>query len=296
MVRNLSTYVHVHFLLFILRTVISHYASVRFSIHQPKPTHKGTSTDDPANGFKAITPLTYQISRPQPINMGLLRQVNDCFTPQPSSSPQQQPAPQPQTTLPHPSSTDGSRTLNVHADDHLYRHITLFSTSQQPMCTIKCHMRKPHLEFFRPDSSARFATATFHVLSTSVDLEINKREMQLKTKGFLKDSYTFEATSGRQLTWQSKSKMSLTDLVCVDAEGSQVATYVGKIGWKDIGSLEIITGVTGEAGEKATASLDELLVTGMVVAYQKLTAAAAVGSSAASASSAAAVSAAVAAT
>lgn len=137
--------------------------------------------------------------------------------------------------------------------------------------TIDLKMRKPHLVFKSAGDEAVFGTAIFHAFKSKIDIEIHGRTLELKLKGIFSTEYTYvsPAFQNATMTWVSHSGFKTFDYVCLDERLLPVARFTANAWSRNkLGKVELLG---SDAGSRA--AKEELVVTGLTLAYNMLSAA-----------------------
>src|ERR1700722_3861588 len=107
--------------------------------------------------------------------------------------------------------SDQTRTLVVRFDNWKWRKATIFDSDEKTeLYRLECHLHKPQIIIERlldnaPSPQSK-GEATFHALSSRIDIRLHDNDIQLISRGLMKDSYTYAsaALNGAKMTWQSK--------------------------------------------------------------------------------------------
>lgn len=193
-----------------------------------------------------------------------------------------------------PQSVSGSaRKLEIYYDNFKYRKATIFDSQQKEnaLYTLEMHLRKPHLILYpcgEPSTSTRANHASTHCMTSRIDVNVQGRNIDLVSNGYFKDGYTWRspARNGERMSWKSKSAMGYFTIVCTNEQGTAVGRYSHSCwSFKKTGTFELM-------GERFTApgvEMEEVLMTGLAMMYQRVTTySATMGASAVSGSAAAA--------
>ena len=159
-----------------------------------------------------------------------------------------------------------SRTLEVRYQKMLSRSIEVCDTnSTTPLYTIKTGAFKPHM-IFKSTDDRTIATIAHHNLSAKIDITMRGQTTLLKQEWKWKESHVYKSpTSSAPRTWKS-DKLTSMDMVCLDERGIALARWqFAKWSITKLGTIEVV-GDAVAGGEL----LDELVVTGVTVAYFRL--------------------------
>ncbi|KKK12660.1 hypothetical protein AOCH_001350 [Aspergillus ochraceoroseus] len=131
-------------------------------------------------------------------------------------------------------------------------------------------LRKPHM-IFQAEGTARLpATVTFHSFSRTIDVNINGQDIPVRQKGTFKYEIAFEspALGGTVLTWKNPRYLKPFDLECYDENGVVFAKFVPSSSWscKKAGRIELYQACSTRSG-----LTDEVVVTGLALAYHIFT-------------------------
>lgn len=172
-----------------------------------------------------------------------------------------------------PPTTDRSSTLAIHFTDWRSRHGEILdSTTGTPAYTSEHRYGNPTFTLSGADQSTPLATADRPWFSKKSRLSIAGRELELdpqyKWGGAGGDvTYDSPAYGERTLKWEPQKQFRGVRLVCTDDQGqavAQVGLESGKMGWGRLrGEVEFVEGMV-----ETEAQRDELVATGLCLAYR----------------------------
>lgn len=171
--------------------------------------------------------------------------------------------------------SDQTRTLVVRFDNWKWRKATIFDLDEKTeLYRLECHLRKPQIIMEslldNAPSPQSKGEATFHALSSRIDIRLHDNDIQLISQGLMKDSYTYAspALNGAKMTWQSKSRGRYFNLICLDERAIPVAQVsLGSWSVTKAGTIEL-------AGERLMShgpEVDEIILTALAMMQQRLT-------------------------
>lgn len=168
-----------------------------------------------------------------------------------------------------------TRTLQVEFDNWKWRKATVSDLHEKAeLYRVEFHVRKPQI-IVQPTSQndptiKTIGEVTFHCLSSRIDIVLNGRDIELSSRGFWKDGYTYAspALDGARMTWQSRCRGGYFDLVCLNEAAMAVARAVLALGSvKKVATIEIMGGEAMIEGR----GMDEMVLTGLAILQQRLT-------------------------
>ena len=170
---------------------------------------------------------------------------------------------------------DQTRTLIVRFDNWKWRKATILESDENTkLYRIECHTRKPQIimQSLLDNSASTDSSgdATFHTLSSRIDIRLHDQSIKLTSRGSLKDGYTYAspALNGAKMTWQSRSMGRDLNLVCLDERAIPVAQIsMGSWSVTKAGTIEL----TGERVMNQGPVMDEIVLTGLAMMQQRLT-------------------------
>ncbi|KAK5096133.1 hypothetical protein LTS08_007739 [Lithohypha guttulata] len=180
-----------------------------------------------------------------------------------------------------PTFGETTQTLHVKFKDwklstaHLYpTDASGTSSTPEPLYIVESHLRKPNLRMFTnvdngsavlSSDRAPFANVIFHSFSSTTDIDLNGTNIGLKAKSRWKgNEWLFDSISfAKTLAWKTQISWTKQSWVCMDERALPLARVtVNGFAWKDIGKFEILN------PESLTqAMVEELIVTGMTMAF-----------------------------
>ncbi|KAI4195354.1 MAG: hypothetical protein LQ350_007251 [Teloschistes chrysophthalmus] len=160
-----------------------------------------------------------------------------------------------------------SRTLHIYSDSSWSsRNITIADADRSsPLYTLTKNSgglfsSKPHLTVTSAQTSAVVGTATFHSMSSKVDLDLHGRHVLFEREGLLTRThgYASPAFGYDRLKWKCEGWGS--DLILVNSQNQWIARFdAASWAMKKVGRLEIGN------GSIAGAALDEIVVSGLAM-------------------------------
>jgi hypothetical protein len=173
------------------------------------------------------------------------------------------------------SSLGQTRTLTIQFDNLKWRKATVLDSERKTeLYRVESHVRNPqiimHSLLENVPSAESTGEATFHTLSSRIDIRLHGQEIELNSRGFLKDGYTYvsRARPGATMTWKSKSKLNYLELVCLDERAIPVArTSFPSWSLTSAGTIEL----AGEETVKRGREMDEIILTGLAMMQQRMT-------------------------
>lgn len=176
--------------------------------------------------------------------------------------------------IPQPGSSDNifdnTRAVRFCCKSWKSKALQIFDSETNALLyTVDTKLRKPHLIFQSGDGGSEFGSATFHLLTTKIDVTVNGQPIELKTKKILATSYSYTspAFGNNVLTWKSGSKWSTLDFVLLDEKAEPIARCTDP-NWKldYSGNIEFIESkINSEDVRK------EIIVTGFALIYLAIT-------------------------
>ena len=168
-----------------------------------------------------------------------------------------------------------TRTLTVRFDNWKWRKATISGSDENAkLYRIECHMRKPQiiLQSLLSNSASTEASgdASFHTLSSRIDIRLHDQRIELISRGSLKNVYTYvsHAFDGAKMTWQSRSIGRDFNIVCLDEKAIPVAQIsLGSWSLTKAGTIEL----TGARVMNQGPEMDEIVLTGIAIMQQRLT-------------------------
>lgn len=176
------------------------------------------------------------------------------------------------------SEAASSNTLIIHFKDWRSRHGELLdSATLTPIYTSEHRWGNPTFALHGPDEEnhdTSLATGTRGTLSNKYALSIEGHDLELASRkkwafGCGDVPYSSPAFGGRMLTWTSHSKWRRIELVCEDDQGQAIAKVgigSGTMGWGRLrGQIEFVEGKV-----ETEAQRDEVVATGLCLAYRRI--------------------------
>jgi hypothetical protein len=169
---------------------------------------------------------------------------------------------------------DQTRSLLVQFDNWKWRNATILdSNTKTPLYRVECHVRKPQIIIRSVlESEAGIdptGDATFHTFSSRISIRLHGHDMDLSSRGMLKDGYTYTSPTrnGEKMTWQGEKRPFDLNLVCLDEKALPVArTSFGKWSITKAGTIELAGKNVIEEGHER----DEVVLTALAVVQQRL--------------------------
>jgi hypothetical protein len=173
----------------------------------------------------------------------------------------------------HPSSHQVC-TLEVRFDNWKWRKAAIVNPHEgNGLYRIECHLRSPQITIHSLDDTSLPNTpigdATFHTLSSRIDIRLHEHQIILSSSGLWKDAYTYTSPTlrGMKMTWQSRSKGRDFNLVCLDDKAIAVAQIsIGSWSITKAGTIELV----GERVTRKGPLMDEIILTGLAMMQQRM--------------------------
>lgn len=164
--------------------------------------------------------------------------------------------------------------LEVRFDNWKWRKAAIVNSHEgSELYHIECHWRSPQITMHSLDnkssSNALIGDATFHSLSSRIDIRLHEHRITLSSSGFWKDAYTFTslALPGVKMTWQSRSKGRDFNLVCLDDRAVALAQIsIGSWSVTKAGTIELV----GERVSRKGPLMEEIIITGLAMMQQRM--------------------------
>ncbi|KAI9926215.1 hypothetical protein ASPWEDRAFT_30608 [Aspergillus wentii DTO 134E9] len=167
-------------------------------------------------------------------------------------------------------SHSASQTFFVDFTSWKLRHLNVTLGDRDGPLVYKADLtnRKPHMKFQIGQGETSFATVVFRAWKPLIEINIKGQDIVLQRKTRRIREGIYESPNlGTTLTWQNPNTRKLFDFDCTSRNGALLARFTANQTWSmtKAGRLEIF-------GEKAANGeiLDELVVTGLAVAYWAL--------------------------
>ena len=180
---------------------------------------------------------------------------------------QPQPLPGYATTpnLPYGQQPLAPRLLHIYIEGYSGRHVRILDSDKQ---TLLYHIdinsgglfsSKPHVKVTAAATGTQVGTATFHSLSSNIDLTVHNQPIVFSRPGVMSSSHEFQSRiMGGSLKWK-KDGWASSNLQCVD-EREQVFAKFQRPGWakRKLGKFELGPSVSGVL-------MDEIVISGIAM-------------------------------
>ncbi|KIN03545.1 hypothetical protein OIDMADRAFT_51505 [Oidiodendron maius Zn] len=169
-----------------------------------------------------------------------------------------------------------TRSLIVQFDNWKWRNATILDANTKTVLyRLACHMRKPQLIMHSVLENENPATdptgdASFHSLSSRITIRLHGQDFDLTSRGMWKDGYTYASPTrnGEKMTWKGEKRQFDLNIVCLDEKALPVArTSFASWSMTKAGIIELADkNVMNEGPER-----DEIVLTALAMAQQRLT-------------------------
>lgn len=167
------------------------------------------------------------------------------------------------------------RNMIIKFDDWKWRKASILDADLRTvMYRVEYHMRKPQIIMY-PISKGKAESrneATLHYMSSLIDINMDGQAIALKSRGMLKDGYTFDSSArdGAKMTWHSHTWCGYFNLVCENEQSVPVARLSLAYLWSmttAAATFQVLEKELLEDGQH----LDEVLLTGLAMMQHRMT-------------------------